>query len=98
MVEKNMFLQLGSEVSRGTPFFALSGITSPVAVLAVAPVAVTPAAAAKPALTTLTTLLSHQTAGGSMGSLLLDVRGRDDLGGEVKPFPKVVQTLRGKLY
>lgn len=29
-----------------------------------------------------------------MGSLLLDVGGRDDLGGKVKPLAEVVETLR----
>lgn len=31
-----------------------------------------------------------------MGSLLLDVGGGDDLGGEVQPLAKVVETLGGK--
>ena len=43
--------------------------------------------------TALTLLTAHHAAGGSVGTLLLDVGGRDNLSGEVEPLTEVVKTL-----
>jgi hypothetical protein len=87
-------LQLRSEVARGTALLALTGLTASVAALPVATVAATATAAAEPPLTAL--LLAHHAARGGMGPLLLDVGSRDNLGGQVKPLPEVVETLGGE--
>jgi hypothetical protein len=41
----------------------------------------------------LAVLAAHHAARGSVGALLLDVGGGDDLGGEVEPFAEVVKAL-----
>jgi hypothetical protein len=86
-------LQLRSKVARGTALLALTSITAPVAALPVATVAATATAAAEPPLAAL---LAQHAAGRGVGPLLLDVGGRDNLGGEVQPLPEVVETLGGQ--
>jgi hypothetical protein len=44
--------------------------------------------------TALTLLTTHHAARGSVGTLLLDVGGRDNLSGEVEPLTEVVKTLK----
>lgn len=83
--------QLRSKVARGTALLALTSLTASVATLPVATVAT--ATAAEPPLATL---LAHHAARGGMGPLLLDVGSRDNLGGQVKPLPEVVETLGGE--
>lgn len=89
--------ELGSEVARGTTLLALASIASSVAALtvtSVTSVTVATATAAEPALATA--LLAHHATWGGVRPLLLDVCGRNDLGGEMEPLPEVVQTLRGE--
>ena len=81
-----------SEFTRGTALLALASIPSSVTTLTVATVATT-AAAERPSLA-LT--LAHHAAWRGVGSLLLDVGGRNDLGGQVEPLPEVVETLGGQ--
>lgn len=84
--------QLGVEATRGTTLLALTSLTSAVSALAVT--AVTTRSAAEG--TTLTLALAEHAAGRSVGALLLDVGSGNDLGGEVKPFAEVVETLGGQ--
>ena len=46
--------------------------------------------------TTLTVFTAHHATRGSVGTLLLDVGGGDNLGGEVEPLAEVVKTLGGE--
>lgn len=85
------FLQLRVELARGTTLLALTSITSSVAALTVATVATATATERSAAL-----LITEHTARGSVGSLLLDVRSRNDLGGQVEPLSEVVETLRSQ--
>lgn len=73
--------EAGSELARGTTFLLL---TASVATL-------TRLAGTRTALALLTT---EHAARGSVGALLLDVGGRDNLSGEVKPLTEVVKTLK----
>lgn len=74
---------------------ALTSISSSVATLTVTTVAtVTATATAERSAFALT--LTHHSSGRSVRSLLLNVCGGDDLGGEVKPFSEVVETLGGE--
>lgn len=84
--------QFGVEATGGTTLLALTSITSAVSALAVA--AVTTGSAAEGAALALA--LAEHAAGRSVGALLLDVGGGNDLGGEVKPFAEVVETLGGQ--
>ena len=84
--------QFRVEATRGATLLALTGLTSAVSALAVA--AATLRSAAKG--TALALALTEHTAGRSVGALLLDVRGGNNLGGEVQPFAKVVETLGGQ--
>lgn len=68
---------------------ALTSISSSVATLTV-----TATATAERSAFALT--LTHHSSGRSVRSLLLNVCGGDDLGGEVKPFSEVVETLGGE--
>ena len=85
-----------SEFTRGTALLAtLAGIPSSVATLTVTTVtSVTTTATTK--RPPLALALAHHAAGRSVGSLLLDVGSRNDLGGQVKPFPEVVEALGGQ--
>lgn len=83
-------VQLRSKVTRGTALLALASIPTAVSALTV-----TTATAAEPAPPLTTTLLTHHAAGRRVRPLLLDVRSRDNLGGEVEPLPEVVETLGG---
>lgn len=83
--------QLRVELARGTALLALTSITSSVATLTVATVATATATERSAAL-----LVAEHTAGGSVGSLLLDVRSGNDLGGKVEPLSEVVETLRSE--
>ncbi len=88
--------QLRSEVARSATLLAVAGIASAVATLsvttvAVAAVTVTTAPAGE--RSSLSVAFAHHAPGGSVGSLLLDVRCGDDLSGQMKPFSQVVQAL-----
>lgn len=87
-------LQLRVELARGTTLLALTSITSSVATLTVATVATVATATATERSAAL--LVTEHAAGGSVGSLLLDVGGRNDLGGQVEPLSEVVETLRSQ--
>lgn len=89
--------QLRSELARSTTLLAaLASVTSSVSTLTVATVATVAAAstAKRPSLTLA--LGAKHASGRGVGALLLDVRGGDNLGGEVKPFAEVVETLGGQ--
>jgi hypothetical protein len=83
---------LGVEFTRGTALLALTSITSSVTTLTVTTVATTAAAEGSALALTLT----QHASGRNVGLLLLDVGSRDDLGGQVKPLSKVVETLGGQ--
>lgn len=85
-------LQLRSKVARRTALLALTSLAAPVAALPVATVAT--ATAAEPPLAAL--LAAEHATGRGVRPLLLDVGGRDNLGGEVEPLPEVVETLGGE--
>ncbi len=85
--------QFGVEATGGATLLALTGLTSAVSALAVAAVTTRSAAEGR---TALALALAEHTAGRSVGALLLDVRGGNNLGGEVKPFAEVVETLGGQ--
>lgn len=87
-----LFSQFRSKATRSTTLLALASIASAVSTLAVTTVA-TRAAAKR---TSLALALTEHAAGRSVGALLLDVGGGDDLGGEVKPFAEVVEALGGQ--
>lgn len=70
----------------------LAGGTTLLALLLAAAVATLAGSAG----TTLTVLTAEHAAGRSVGALLLDVGGGDNLGGEVQPLAEVVQTLGGE--
>lgn len=84
--------QFRVEATRGTALLALTSLTSAVSALAVTTVATRSAAEGS----ALALALTEHAAGRSVGALLLDVGGRDNLSGEVKPFAKVVETLGGQ--
>lgn len=84
--------QLRSKLARSTTLLALTSVSSAVTALAVT--TLTTATAAESSLAALA--LAEHTAGRSVRTLLLDVSGRDDLSGEVKPFAEVVETLGGQ--
>ena len=84
--------ELRSELARSTTLLALTSIAPAVSTLAVTTVATTATAEWAP----LALALTEHSTGRSMRSLLLDVGGGDDLGGEVKPFAEVVKTLGGQ--
>jgi hypothetical protein len=85
---------LRSEFPRWCTFLALSGIPSSVASLAIP---VTTAATTSTERLPLTlTITAHHSTRRSVRALLLDVGSGNDLGGQVKPFPEVVQSLRGE--
>jgi hypothetical protein len=86
--------QLGSELARRTALLALTSVTASVAALPVATVTATATASAEPPLTAL--LAAKHATGRGVRPLLLDVGGRDNLGGEVQPLPEVVETLGGQ--
>jgi hypothetical protein len=81
--------QFGVEATRGATLLALTSLTSAVSAFAVAAVSIGSAAKG----TALTLALAEHAAGRSVGALLLDVGGGNNLGGEVKPFAQVVETL-----
>jgi hypothetical protein len=88
---------LRSELSRWCTLFALTSITSAVTSLAITSISVTTTAATSTErLAFALTLTTHHAARGSVRSLLLDVRSRDNLSGKVEPFAKVVETLRSE--
>lgn len=91
--------QLRVEFTRGTALLALTtGFASSVAALAVSSVATvaTVATTAAAERSSLAFALTHHASGRSVGSLLLDVCGGNDLGGQVEPFAEVVETLGGE--
>ena len=84
--------QLRSELARSTTLLAFASIPSSVSTLAVTTVTTTATAEWSALALTLT---EHAT-GRSVRSLLLDVGGRNNLGGQVQPFAEVVETLGGQ--
>lgn len=68
--------------------------TFPTSVAALSITTITPSATTRAAVTTVVT--THHAAGRSVRALLLDVRLRDDLGGEMEPFAQVVEALRSQ--
>lgn len=84
-------LQLRSELARGTALLALAGVPTPVSTLTVTTVATTATAEGPPL-----TVTAHHATGRRVRALLLDVRGGDDLGGEVQPLAEVVDALGGQ--
>lgn len=83
------------ELARGATLLALTSITSSVSALAVTTVTATATATGAEGGAAALLVTEHAT-GGSVGSLLLDVGGRNDLGGEVEPLSEVVETLGGE--
>lgn len=86
-----VILQLGVELARGAALLALTSITSSVTALTVATVATATTTERSAAL-----LVTEHAARGGVGPLLLDVRGRNDLGRQVEPLSEVVKTLGGE--
>lgn len=85
---------MGLESTRGTTLLAtLASITAAVATLTVTTVTSTATAAEG---SSLALALAEHAAGRSVGALLLDVGGGDNLGGKVKPLAEVVETLGGQ--
>jgi hypothetical protein len=85
---------LRSELSRWCTLLALStSIPTSVSSLTITTVSTT-AATSTERLALALTLTTHHATRRSVGSLLLDVGSRNDLSGKVKPFAKVVETLR----
>jgi hypothetical protein len=84
--------ELRSKLARGTTLLALTTLAPAVAALTVTTVTTTAATEGTP----LALALTEHSTGRSVRSLLLDVGGGDDLGGEVKPFAEVVETLGGE--
>ena len=72
----------------------LASLAVPVEGTTTAPRTVAAAAAAERSPLTLT--LAHHASRGLVGSLLLDVGGRDNLSGEVEQLAQVVETLGGE--
>lgn len=95
MIDRRGVSQLRSKLARGTALLALASIAPSVSTLAVATVTTVAAATAERPTLTLTLAAEH-SSGRGVGSLLLDVGGRDDLGGEVQPFAEVVEALGGQ--
>lgn len=87
-----MFSQLRVELARGTTLLALTSVTSSVSTLTVTTVATTATATERSAAL----LVTEHATGRGVRSLLLDVGGGDDLGGEVEPLAEVVETLGGE--
>jgi hypothetical protein len=85
---------LRSKLSRRRTLLALTSITSAVSSLTVTSISVTTTATTSTEWLALAlTLTTHHASRRSVGSLLLDVRSRDNLSGQVKPFAEVVETL-----
>lgn len=83
------------EASGRTALLALTSVPAAVTALTVTPLAATATTAAeRPALALA--LGAHHAAGRSVGSLLLDVGGGNDLSGKVQPLAEVVETLGGE--
>jgi hypothetical protein len=80
-----------SKLARSTAFLALTSVTATVASFAVT---TRSASATRASLTVAIT--PHHSTWRSMRALLLDVCGRHDFGGQVKPFPEVIETFRGQ--
>lgn len=80
--------ELRSELAGRTALLAITSVASPVTALTVSPV--TTATAKRPPLPLLAT---HHATGRSMGSLLLDVGRRHNLGRKMKPLAEVVEAL-----
>lgn len=87
-----LFSQLRVELAGGTALLALTSVTSSVSTLAVTTVATTATATERSAAL----LVTEHATGRGVRSLLLDVGGGDDLGGEVEPLAQVVETLGGE--
>lgn len=87
-----VFSQLRVELAGGATLLALTSVTSSVSTLTVATVATTATATERSAAL----LVAEHATGRGVRSLLLDVGGGDDLGGEVEPLAEVVETLRGE--
>ena len=79
------------KLARSTTLLALTSLSSAVTALTLA--ALTTGTATE---SSLALALTEHTTGRSVGSLLLDVGGRNNLGGKVKPFAEVVETLGGQ--
>lgn len=84
--------QLRSEFTRSTALLALTSITSSVSTLTVTTVTATATAE----WSSLALFLTEHAAGRGVRSLLLDVGGGHNLGGQVKPFAQVVEALGGQ--
>jgi len=91
-VPENQDLQLRSKVAGGTALLALAGLTASVTTLPVT--TVTTATATESTLTTA--LVAEHATGRSVRPLLLDVGSGNDLGGEMEPLAKVIETLGGE--
>lgn len=87
-----VFSQLRVELAGGATLLALTSVTSSVSTLTVTTVATTATATERSAAL----LVAEHATGRGVRSLLLDVGGGDDLGGEVEPLAEVVETLRGE--
>lgn len=87
-----LFSQLRVELAGGTALLALTSVTSSVSTLTVTTVATTATATERSAAL----LVTQHATGRGVRSLLLDVGGGDDLGGEVEPLAQVVETLGGE--
>lgn len=87
-----VFSQLRVELAGGTALLALTSVTSSVPTLTVTTVATTATATEGSAAL----LVTEHATGRGVRSLLLDVGGGDDLGGEVEPLAQVVETLGGE--
>lgn len=83
---------MGSKLAGSTTLLALTTLAPSVTALAVATVTTTATAERS----SLTLALAEHAAGRSVRSLLLDVRGGNDLSREVEPFAEVVETLGGQ--
>lgn len=91
-VGPGVFSQLRVELAGGTTLLALASVTSSVSTLTVTTVATTATATERSAAL----LVTEHATGRGVRSLLLDVGGGDDLGGEVEPLAEVVETLGGE--
>jgi hypothetical protein len=90
-------LQLRSELSGWSTFLALTtGITSAVVTTVATVTTVSTTATTSTEWLALALFAAHHATGRSVGSLLLDVGGRDDLSWEMEPLAEVVETLRGE--
>lgn len=84
--------EFGVEATRGATLLALTTFTSAVTALAITTVTIRSAAEGA----ALALALTEHAAGRSVRALLLNVGGRNNLGGEVKPFAEVVKALGGQ--